>query len=256
MKSLLLKLYFIFLPLIIVALLVLQYFYKFSTFFVLIPIVVFLLEYSYRHFSSVYFFTNKILNKIINPSTRWSISVEYKISLSQDPEALLVMVAKDILSFDDARVWASKEGSKIFQLKNFICEISIHQEILAEGSVGKSFIFNISISKLEAPYRSADNILSNDIVPLLDKVRGSLNPLRNKFVFTSKGKSLNPYYGLLLQKVDILNIKRFNVEFTEKAEGNCNNDIQIHKDKIIVVSNNLIAFQNIVRKYLILSLKI
>jgi len=254
MKSLLIKSYFVLLPLAVLILLVLQYFYRVSPVIISIPIALFLIQYSYQHFSPVYFFVNKIFNKILNPSTRWNFSVEHRIN--QNPKEAFKIVVETVLSFDDVSIWADKDDSKIFQLSSFLCEINIHQEVSAEEHVGEGFILNIGITKLEVPYRSAERILDHEVVPLLYKIQEALKPSKNKFVFNCEMQSINPYYGLLLKKVDVQNIERFTIEFTEKVKGSQKSHVQIRKSKITVVSDDLIAFQNLSRKYLILSPKI
>lgn len=107
----------------------------------------------------------------------------------------------------------------------------------------------ISILDLNIGYRRSKVILEDKIIPLIEEVQNHFNTKKAKYSLKISFESLNPFFGIYVQRLKTSMIKEFSLNF-ELPLNEGQGLVTVTKSDVIVVSDKLQSFRKSVIKAL------
>ena len=210
--------------------------------------VLFILQYLYSKSERFYVLTNALRLWITNETTQWNFTVDLYGCSTADP----VQEAWSVISRQSrqARRWHSDDTSLIVNMPGYTLRV------FAAGSppsllhdADDLLTVCIQVSNLELPFRSFRERVENEAMPLIKEMVDVLRPATEKYAVKIGFSSTNPYFGFFVRRLDLPRVVSFTCDLIETSVGGQEQRVTVQKDRVEIVTNDLLALQALSSKY-------
>lgn len=210
--------------------------------------VLFFVQYLYSKSEKVYIVINNLRLWLTNETVTWNFTIDYQNWSHSKPLDEIKNTINQ--SYDKAKYWCHDEDNLIVNMSGYSL-----RAILAEHRNSMDFENSVSIqvSNLQLPFRSFRSRIENEIIPLVNEISKKIEPETEKYSAKISFLSPNPYFGFFVRKLALPNVITFTCDLLEDSVGGEDRNVTIHKDRIVIVTNDLFALQALSIKYVALS---
>lgn len=205
----------------------------------------------YDNWDWFYFRFTRLVLIVTQAEVRWSMSVE--MSINDDGSAIETVYHTILSARQDAKPWQDHILEKIIALPRSGGMIRIRSTDVPTGPEDSVTILVLDVSDLVIPFRNSERTL-DEIVGILDSVRGELRPSQEKYTFRVNLDGLNPYFGLFVRKLRMpqQQLLHFECDFSEEV-GSQKGRVQVNKTRISLTTQSLTTLAALSRRYVTLS---
>jgi hypothetical protein len=213
-----------------------------------VPTAIAVGQYLYAHVDRWRLFVNRSRLRLTNPEASLAYTVDYTV------ESLIAAHAA-ISGFLDA----ANDGKQTRRLSKTAdgevwlwqgATLQIHYTEFTDPVDGSSNIVRLQVPSIRASYRGIDKAIREDVGGLLAHLEREVQASRRKYVVTLGFPDENPYFGLLVNRVNRDMVHRFDIDIFETTSTRTGTDrVRIHKDSLEVVSSTAHDTQLLALRY-------
>jgi hypothetical protein len=208
----------------------------------------FFIQYLYNKSEKIYIFGNSIRLWLTNETIKWNFNVDFSdmknsCNIDEISELITTHTPKAI-------IWHKDADSLIINLPGYSIRIFMTLTNSVEEQIK---VLGIQISNLELPFRSFKARIEKEIIPLLQDLGNYVKPSNQKYVAKIGFTDTNPFFGFFIRKLELPKVVSFACDILETNVGGHPQAITIRKDKIEIVTDNLLALQSLSFRYVSLS---
>lgn len=214
--------------------------------------VLFLLQYFYSKSEKFYVRANSLLLWLTNEPTKWNFTVDLQDCAQKH---LLHSVWQAISQRKQpATPWHRDDSSLIVNMPGYGLRVFVSGGIPLHGdSTANPRVVSIQVSNLELPFRTFRAKIENEIIPLISEIADILQPAKEKYAAKVSFASTNPYFGFFIRRLDLPKVVSFTCDFIESSVGERDQIVTVQKDRIDIVTDDLLALQALSLKYVALA---
>jgi hypothetical protein len=216
--------------------------------------VLFLLQYFYSKTERFYVWVNSLRLRLTNEPTKWNFTIDLQDCAEERPlhnvwEAISRHWQQATRwHLDDSKLIVNMPG---YTLRVFVSDgipLSPHDDVVSNPGV-----ICIQLSNLELPFRTFRAKIENEVIPLIKEIADTLQPAEEKYVAKIVFSSTNPYFGFFVRRLDLPKVVSFTCDFIESSIGGRDRTVTVQKDRIDIVTDDLLALQALSLKYVALA---
>ncbi len=204
---------------------------------------------AYEHFDYINLLFNRIFLWITNKEVAWEMKVHFRGDYSNyDFLSAFKQIGE---KFPSARILQSGDLEKTISIPDWgiVVKILLADVQQDESEFGTELV--LVIPRVVVPFRHSAKTL-NALITVVDYVRKSINCTQEKYEFKAIFGESNPYLGLFLRRLQVMDSTRLNVEYSE-TEGANHVKVVVSKGRVSLVTRDLQSLQAFSKKYITLA---
>lgn len=213
-----------------------------------VPTVVAVGQYLYMKVDRWRLFVNRTRLRVINPEASINYSIDYVVdSLVETHATVSELLARAI--GPDTRMLSKAGDGEVWLWKGVT--VQLHYQQFSDPIDGSAYIFRLRAPSLRASYRGIDKAIREDMGGLLAELEREVHASNRKYVVNLGFPDENPYFGLLVNRVNQDMVQRFDIDIFETSTSSAGHDrVRIHKDNLEVVAATAYDTQLLALRYL------
>jgi hypothetical protein len=214
-----------------------------------IPAAVALWEFAYSRLERHRLRANRIWMQLTNPECTWGLTAEFAVD---NVTAALKMANELLHSRPTATrsLISSDPALAVWQVDGLTARfaIDVSDDPLVSGPQGL-----LRVEFLPAPraFRTWRRLLGSTVFQIVEKVDSSLRPTERKFSASVAFPRGNPYFGLFVANLAPTDVKRFEIDYFERATTS-RDLVQVRADQVRFVTDSANAARELSLHYLAL----
>lgn len=213
-----------------------------------VPTVVALGQYLYMKVDRWRLFVNRNRLRILNPEATINYSIDYTVESLVETHAKVSELLSRSTEKNTRRLSKAQDG-EVWLWKGVT--LQLHYTEFSDPIEGSSYIFRLRAPSLRASYRGIDKTIRQDMGGLLAELEREVQATSRKYVVNLVFPNENPYFGLLVNRVNRDMVQRFDIDIFETSASSAGHDrVQIHKDNLEVVAATAYDTQTLALRYL------
>lgn len=217
----------------------------------LVPLIFQVHEKAEALFLRYYFFWTRIAQRITNPSSKWSIVVDYRGEF--DPSTLENLKSA-LLDGKHLRQPARISGSTPLTL-NFSINDSMHffVELHHKQHTGADFdCLAIRLATIEIGSNSAKAKLEKEVIPFLEKIQTLIRPETSSYTLNIDFLGANPFYSRYMQHLrsDAISDFRINLQVDRYTTDSEAERVQINKAGVHIEARSINSLKELAQDFL------
>ena len=214
--------------------------------------VLFLGQYFYSKSESFYIRVNNLRMWFTNGTTKWNFTIDFYDCEQANPIDIIWRVISNQNKL--ATKWHKDSSLLIINMPGYtIRAFTSEGKQLEDVHLDTQNVTCVQVSNLELPYRTFKTKIENEIIPLAKDIADMLHPKDEKYAAKISFTSSNPYLGFFVRKLELPKVVSFTCDLIETSIGGHEQTVIVRKDRIEIVTNNLLALQLLSMKYMALS---
>lgn len=189
----------------------------------------------YSKYPKYYFFIIRLFSKWRD--TNWSVNADYNLNVIGDAYNVIESVLKRRYKSDTYKKSVNMTNKKLYECGTF--NLLVYDDF-SDGEISRNKIF-FRISQLNVTYKSAEDKL-RDLRELFNELEREIRPRSIGYNLDVHFKnSLNPFFGLMVQRLGKQNIAKFECFFpisaiVPKKNGNDSDQhfLRVYKEKLCI----------------------
>ncbi len=219
---------------------------------IILGYILFFLQYFYSKSEGFYLKANNLRLWLTNDTTKWNFTIDFYDCAQVQPLKNIWSVASR--KNNNAIKWHDDEHSIIINMPGYTIRSFISNEEYNESrELDYRSVVTVQVSNLELPYKSFKQKIENEIIPLLKDIVDVIKPEKEKYAAKISFSSSNPYFGYFVRKLELTKVVSFSCDLIETSVGGHPQTITVRKDRIDIVTNDLLSLQTLSMKYAALS---
>lgn len=213
-----------------------------------VPSVIAMGQYLYMKVDRWRLFMNRTRLRVLNPEASIDYTIDYTVDSLVEAHAKVSELLKQGSRPDTRRLSKTTDG-EVWLWRGFTVQFHFTEfNDLIEGS---SYLLRFRAPSLKASYRGIDKAIREDMGGLLAQLEREVQATNRKYIVNLGFPNENPYFGLLVNRVNQDMVKRFDIDIFETGSGNAGHDrVRIHKDNLEVVATTAYDTQLLALRYL------
>jgi len=218
-----------------------------------VPFIYSLLSVLVKHNLKVYFWYMRIINRIKNPTVKWSLSVRFEGDFNEE---CMQKVKEDIVNGKllsaGTKIKHSTKQSLSLVVKD---SLAIEMEYENKDSFKREKdMIELSFPFFEVSCNYSRHKLDKEIVPILETLKDHFLPSNSSYVLNVNFLGKNPFYTVFIDHLRLDQIDDFNVTLNI-GEYSCNSKdlVSIRKDEISITTRALSALKELAKDFIFLS---
>lgn len=214
-----------------------------------VPSVIALGQYLYMKVDRWRLFVNRIRLRLVNPETTINYSIDYTVESLIETHTKVTELLKRPDRLDTRQLSKAADG-EVWLWRGVTVQLHYTQfSDPIEGST--SAIFRLRAPSLKASYRGIDKAIREDMGGLLAELEREVQASNRKYVVNLGFPDENPYFGLLVNRVNQDMVQRFDIDIFETSNSAEGHDrVRVHKDNLEVVATTAHDTQLLALRYL------
>jgi hypothetical protein len=211
--------------------------------------VLFLVQYFYSKSEKFYIVANNIRFWLTNETTKWNFTIDFHDYKQANPiEQIHLIINRQT---NKATKWHEDASSLIVNMPGYTIRAFISE--VQTFDLDTERVVCVQFSDLELPYRTFRSKIDNEIVPLIKDIADTLHSNYGKYVAKISFSSTNPYFGFFVRKLELPKVVSFSCDFIDTSIGGHKQTVTVSKDRIEIVTNDILALHMLSKKYIALS---
>lgn len=213
-----------------------------------VPTVVALGQYLYMRVDRWRLFVNRTRLRMVNPEASINYSIDYTVDSLIETHAKVTELLKRADRSDTRELSKAADG-EVWLWRGVT--VQLHYTEFTDPIEGSSYIFRLRAPSLKASYRGIDKAIREDMGGLLAELEREVQATNRRYVINLGFPNENPYFGLLVNRVNQDMVQRFDIDIFETSSGSAGHDrVRIHKDNLEVVAATAHDTQLLALRYL------
>lgn len=213
-----------------------------------VPTVVALGQYLYMKVDHWRLLVNRTRLRMVNPETTINYSIDYTVDSLVETHAKVSGLLGRSAELDTRRLSKAEDG-EVWLWKGVTLQLQYME--FTDPIEGPSYIFRLRVPSLRASYRGIDKAIRQDLGGLLAELEREVQASNRKYVVNLGFPEENPYFGLLVNRVNRDMVQRFDIDIFETSASSGGHDrVRIHKDNLEVVAATAYDTQTLALRYL------
>lgn len=213
-----------------------------------VPTLVALGQYLYMRVDRWRLWVNRNRLRMVNPEASLNYTIDYTVDSLVETHAKVSELLKRAAG-PDTRQLSKAEDGEVWLWRGVT--VQLHYTEFADPIEGTSYIFRMRAPSLRASYRGIDKAIREDMGGLLAELEREVRATNRKYVVNLGFPDENPYFGLLVNRVNQDMVQRFDIDIFETSNSRSGQDrVRIHKDNLEVVAATAHDTQLLALRYL------